>query len=220
MTVNCCKFCGAESYSEQDICKVCDGIRSVKETKDCPFCKNRVELTKVEDNNDYQLKFYNCGHNFKSVTRSIVEPSIKVSDSVRWDIRKDPVAAITKFIVSKDYSVAISKACTYFQHRGKKILLWHSKQSGTPVSKSTLEKLEFILAELHAHKLIDSDIHNKMNGVKNNNKIVAKGLRNFRNEYEHEDRAFNYSSEQAHEDEVMANTALYCVKSLVAKYGT
>jgi hypothetical protein len=192
----------------------------MKEAKDCPFCKKRVELTKVEDHNDYQLKFYNCGHNFKFVTRSIVEPSIKVSDSVRWDIRKDPVAAITKFIDSKDYSVAISKACTYFQQRGKKILLRYSKQSGTPVSKSTLKKLKFILTELHARKLIDSDIHDKMNGVKNNNRIVAKGLRNIRNEYEHEDRAFNYSSEQAQEDEVMANTALYCIKWLVTKYGT
>jgi hypothetical protein len=76
-------------------------------------------------------------------------------------------------------------------------LLWHSKQSGTPVSKSTLRELGFIVTELYARQLIDKDIHDKINGVKNNNKIVNKGLRNFRNEYEHEDRAYNYSSDQA-----------------------
>jgi hypothetical protein len=219
-TINHCKFCGEESDSEQDICKVCNTIQGMRETKDCPFCKKRVELTKVEDHSEYKLKFYNCGHSFKLVTRSIVEPSIKVSDRVSWYKKKNSVATITKFINSKDYSEAISRACTYFQYQGKKILLWHSKQSGTQVSKSTLKRLEFIVTELYARQLIDKDIHDKMNGIKNNNKIVTKGLRNFRNEYEHEDRPYNYSSDQAQKDEAMANTALYCVKSLVAKYGT
>jgi len=147
-TVRHCKYCNEEIDSEQDICNLCMHLLTLKETKDCPFCNRRVELTMVEEHINYKLKYYNCGHSFKLVERSIVEPAIKVSDMASWYKMKDPVGKITKFIDSKDYSEAISRACTYFQYQGEKILLRNSKQTGVPVPRSTFKKLEFILSEL------------------------------------------------------------------------
>lgn len=151
----------------------------------------------------------------RKIVRSIIEPSIKIEGEPKWYKENNPVAKITRVKDSKDYREAISLSCTVFEHLGKKVLKWHSKQTGTRIPREKLKRLEIILSELYSCGLIDQNIHDRMNGVKN--KIT--GIRNVRNNHEHGDRTFNYSSDQAMEDKVAANTALKCVKNLSTKYG-
>jgi hypothetical protein len=39
--------------------------------EECPVCKMKVELTKVEDYPDYKRRYYSCGHNIKSVSKGL-----------------------------------------------------------------------------------------------------------------------------------------------------
>lgn len=56
--------------------------------EECPVCKGRVDLTKVEDYPDYKLRYYSCGHISKFVQRAIIEPAITVSDSVALSVTR------------------------------------------------------------------------------------------------------------------------------------
>jgi hypothetical protein len=117
---------------------------------------------------------------------------------------------------AKNYGEVFSLSCAFFQDLGKKILKQHSKQTKTRIPKVKLKKLESILSELYNRRLVDQDTYDNMNGIKNKN----KGVRKTRNEYAHENRAFKHSSDQAKKDEAVAEAALKCVKTLVAKYGS
>jgi hypothetical protein len=198
-TINRCKYCGKELDSEQDICKICNAIRNLKETKDCPFCKKRVELTRVEDHIGYELKFYSCGHNFKHVTRSIVEAAIKVSDTVSWKKQIDPVSAIERIKDSKNYYDLFSRSCSAVQYNGKKILLQDSRNSGNPISKSRFKNMDLsgIASELYNRNLIDKSTFDKIDEI-----------RQMRNEFQHDGLAFKISSGQAEEAEIKITNAL------------
>jgi hypothetical protein len=141
----------------------------------------------------------------KVIRRNNVEPIIKISDEVSWDIEKNPVDEITRAKDAKDYYKAISLSCTVFGHYGKEILLYHSKKTGILVSK--LGRLESIICLLYDHNLIDQTIYNKIEGV-----------RKLRNIMQHEDRSFKFSSFQAQEAETIIINSLDCIKLLKIKY--
>lgn len=56
--------------------------------EECPVCKGRVELIKMEDYPDYKIRYYSCGHNSKLYQRSISEPAYSVSDSVAVSVTR------------------------------------------------------------------------------------------------------------------------------------
>ena len=49
-------------------------------SEECPDCKMRVKLTKVEEYPDYKVRFYSCGHISKLVQKSINEMPVKVQN--------------------------------------------------------------------------------------------------------------------------------------------
>jgi hypothetical protein len=142
----------------------------------------------------------------KVIRRNNVEPIIKISDEVSWDMEKNPVDEITRAKDAKDYYKAISLSCTVFGHYGKKILLYHSKKTGIQVSKQ-LGRLESIICLLYNHNLIDQTIYDKIEGV-----------RKLRNIMQHEDRSFKFSSFQAQEAETIIINSLDCIEFLKTKY--
>jgi YHS domain-containing protein len=40
-------------------------------TEECPVCKMKVELTKVEDHPDYKRTYYSCGYNVRSLSEGL-----------------------------------------------------------------------------------------------------------------------------------------------------
>ena len=89
-------------------------------TEECPVCKETVELTKVEDHDDYKMRFYSCGHTSRLFQRSINEPPIEIKDEVSWIKTSDPIGAITRAKGSRNYYEAFSLSCTFFGDYGKK----------------------------------------------------------------------------------------------------
>ena len=51
-------------------------------SEECPDCKMRVKLTKVEEYPDYKVRFYSCGHISKLIQKSINETPVKVQNGV------------------------------------------------------------------------------------------------------------------------------------------
>ncbi|MFL6360059.1 MAG: hypothetical protein ACJ72V_12065 [Nitrososphaeraceae archaeon] len=70
----------------------------------------------------------------KLAVRNISE-SITVSDSVSWNLEKEPIDEVTRARDAKDYYKAISLSCTLFQNYGKEILLSQYNKTGIGVSR-------------------------------------------------------------------------------------
>lgn len=69
----------------------------------------------------------------KRVNRSILEPTVQVSDIVSYTIIKDPIGELNRAQAEQDYFKAISYSCTVFEYYGKQILVWHFKKNSTPL---------------------------------------------------------------------------------------
>ena len=130
-----------------------------------------------------------------------IKESLKISESVSWDIKRDPVENINRAKDAKDYYTAISLACTVFQYFGKQILF----RSTAAVTKNI--NLHSIIDELYNKNVIDKIVSDNM-----------QKARTLRNPFQHEDRAMNYSSNQAEEAEQTIAQALDCVKILIKKF--
>jgi len=142
------------------------------------------------------------------VKRTIPESTVEISDSVVWDIKKDPIGEVTRAKDARDYYKAVSLSCTFFQFFGKKVLLWHSQNTGTTLNTNELTWLKRIIDALYGRNLIDKTIRDEMHDV-----------RELRNEFQHEDRGLNFSSGEAKEAEGIIAMALNCIKYLKTKYG-
>ena len=101
------------------------------------------EIQKID--NVKSIKIYKKN---KLAVRNISE-SITVSDSVSWNLEKEPIGEVTRARDAKDYYKAISLSCTLFQNYGKEILLSQSNKTGIGVSKQQLKRLESIICELY-----------------------------------------------------------------------
>jgi hypothetical protein len=161
------------------------------------------EIQKID--NVKSIKIYKKN---KLAVRNIIE-SITLSESVSWNLEKEPVGEVTRARDTKDYYKGISLSCTLFQNYGKEILLSHYKKTGVNIAKKQLSHLESIIRELYTQNIIDKTIYDKLNNV-----------RNLRNELQHEDRAIKYSSDQADEAENIIDQAIECLKLLKSKYDT
>ena len=159
------------------------------------------EIQKID--NVKEIKIYKQN---KLAVRTINE-SITLSDSVSWNLEKEPICEVTRARDAKDYYKAISLSCTLFQNYGKEILLSQSQKTGVSIAKKQLERLEPIISELYTRNIIDKTIYDKLNNV-----------RDLRNELQHEDRAIKYSSNQAQEAENVIDQAIECLKLLKNKY--
>ena len=109
-----------------------------------------------------------------------ISESITVSDSVSWNLEKEPIGEVTRARDAKDYYKAISLSCTLFQNYGKEILLSQSNKTGIGVSKQQLKRLESIICEIYTRNIVDQPF-----------------ITNLSNELQHEDRSIKYSSNQA-----------------------
>ena len=145
----------------------------------------------------------------KRVKRSILEPSVKVSDVISYTIIKDPIGEINRAQSEQDYFKAISYSCTVFEYYGKQILVWYFKKNNTPVSKDRLERfsLESTIIMLYTHKIIDDNIKTKI--------LEVTGLRN---RFIHEDYAIRLSSEQIKEAKRITLVALQSLNFLKTIY--
>jgi hypothetical protein len=175
-------------------------------TVQCPVCKETVELTKVEEYDDYKKRYYSCGHPNILFQRSIVD-SVVIKDEVSWVKTSDPLGGILRAKGSKNYYDALSLACSFFQDFGKAILSWDSQTTGNQISNKTLKRLESIICKLYNRNLIDKSTYDKMNEV-----------RLLRNEFQHGNLAFEISSSRAQQCEEMITKAIDCVKTLKANY--
>ena len=97
------------------------------------------EIQKIDNVKD--IKIYKKN---KLAVRTINE-SITISDSVSWNLEKEPLGEVTRAKYAKDYYKAISLCCTLFQKYGKEILLLHSKKTGVGITKKQLKRLEPII---------------------------------------------------------------------------
>ncbi|MFL6456419.1 MAG: hypothetical protein ACJ71G_05560 [Nitrososphaeraceae archaeon] len=97
----------------------------------------------------------------KLAVRNISE-SITVSDSVSWNLGKEPIDEVTRAIDAKDYYKAISLSCTLFQNYRKEILLSQSNKTGIGVSKQQLKRLEYIICEIYTRNIVDQTIYDKL----------------------------------------------------------
>ena len=182
-------------------------FKNQSEKVECPVCKERVELTKVEEHEDHIKRFYSCGHTSRLFQRSIVEPPVVIKDEVKWVKISDRIGGITRAKESKNYYDALSLACSAFEDYGKEILSWDSQTTGKPISGKILKRLESILGELYNRNLIDKTTYDKMNEV-----------RQLRNDFQHRGLAFKLSSSQAQDAEEKITKAIDCVNVLKTNY--
>jgi hypothetical protein len=91
-----------------------------------------------------------------------ISESITVSDSVSWNLEKEPIDEVTRARDAKDYYKAISLSCTLFQNYGKEILLSQSNKTGIGVSKQQLKRLESIICEIYTRNILDQTIYDKL----------------------------------------------------------
>jgi hypothetical protein len=129
------------------------------------------------------------------------------SESVSWNLEKEPIGEVTRARDTKDYYKAISLSCTLFQNYGKEVLLSQSQKTGASIAKEQLERLDPTIFELYTRNIIDKIIYDKLNNV-----------RKLRNKLQHGDRAIKYSSSQAQEAENIIAQAIECLKLLKSKY--
>jgi hypothetical protein len=132
------------------------------------MCNRDVDIIEVRPYTDYVETILSCGHTPKKYARSIIEPSIQVSDNVLYNIIKDPIGEISRARSEKDYFKAITYSCTVFEYYGKQVLVWYFAENNTPVSKDRLEgiSLEPTIIMLYTHRIIDDHINGKILEVK------------------------------------------------------
>ena len=107
------------------------------------------EIQKID--NIKNIKIYKQN---KLAVRTISE-GIILSDSVSWNLEKEPIGEVTRARDAKDYYKAISLSCTLFQNYGKEILLSQSKETGVSIGRKQLEHLKPIICELYTQNIID-----------------------------------------------------------------
>lgn len=142
----------------------------------------------------------------KAVQRHNIE-CIKISEEATWIKESEPLGVITRAKDSRNYYEALSLSCSYFQSFGKKIMLWDSQKTGTPISNKKMKTVDSIICELYTRNLIDKTTYDKMNEV-----------RQLRNNFQHDGLAFKLSSSQAQDAETKIIKALDCVKTLLTNY--
>jgi hypothetical protein len=91
-----------------------------------------------------------------------ISEGIILSDSVSWNLGKEPIGEVTRARDAKDYYKAISLPCTLFQNYGKEILLSQSNKTGIGVSKQQLKRLESIICEIYTRNIVDQTIYDKL----------------------------------------------------------
>ena len=143
----------------------------------------------------------------KRVNRSILEPTVQVSEIVSYTIIKDPIGELNRAQTEQDYFKAISYSCTVFEYYRKQILVWHFKKNNTPVSKEKLNAFSLVdtIISLYTHRIIDD-------GTKI---LEVAGLRN---KFIHQDYAIRLSSEQIIEAKRITDVALESLNILKTIY--
>jgi hypothetical protein len=176
--------------------------------RECAKCNKRVNVTHTEHFSDHDVEHFSCGHVSKVIAMEIKE-TISVSDSLSWNIIKDPINELKKAEKDADYYKLLSYACTIFEYYGKQILLWNFKRNNTPIGKDRIKHLtlEVVIIMLYTHKLIDQTIHTKMIQVKD-----------IRNDFIHEDYSISYSMEDAVKMKSTSAFAIDCVIFLKQVY--
>jgi hypothetical protein len=140
------------------------------------------KITKVEHHDDYDLVEFNCGHTSHKFDRSIVEPTVSVSDSLTGEVVKISTLAADGVPVLVSGSSQVSKIASFsgFQARIdntgqitniENVVIHNLTQINNPSSTVTVNNIQEIIQQ----------IDNSNYSIKNK-KIIKDTLDRFDNE--------------------------------------